>query len=111
MVSNKGFNEGVITLGYKGGAVGDPVTVTENGACAPCEAGQKPVGILLGQRSGIASVQVMGHQRVKYSGTAPSLGMDTIVADGNGGIKAAANGREVIVLAVESVAGTVVIIL
>ena len=111
MVSNKGFNEGLITMYYRSGEVGSPVTITENNACTEAADGDSLVGILVNSRGEVASVQVMGFAKVNYSGTAPALGVVGVAADGNGGIKASANGRKVIVLSVNTDNSTAEIIL
>ncbi len=102
MVSNKGFNDGFITLYTNGVKAGGIVKIGAANTCAECVDGDKPVGILVNERNGIGSVQVCGYAKLAYSGTEPALGINYIAADGNGGIKADASGRAVIVLAVDT---------
>ncbi len=103
MVSNKGFNEGIITL-YAGDdiTVGAPVIISENDTCSTAADGDSFVGVIINKRSGIGSVQIMGFVKVPYSGTAPELGITEVAANGEGGIKAQAGGRIVTVLNVDT---------
>ena len=56
--------------------------------------GAAPVGILLNKRSGHGAVQIKGYVQVSYSGSAaPSLGWNSLVADGSGGMRLAASGE------------------
>ncbi len=103
MISNKGFNEGIITLYVDDSAtVGTPVSITESNTCAPAAAGDKFAGFLVNSRAGVGAVQVKGYANVPYSGTDLQLGMTEIAADGNGKIKMATGGRSVMVIGVNT---------
>ncbi len=61
-------------------------------------------GICVNAQQGIASVKITGYTELPYSGTAPSLGITFLKADGNGGV-AVANaglGRNAIVVGVDT---------
>lgn len=58
-----------------------------------------------------ASVQLSGAVTVKCSGTAPSAGYAKLVSDGKGVKADTTNGRECLVLEVDSTAGTVTFLL
>ena len=111
MVCNKGFNEGLITMNYVSGEEGNVVTITENFKCSAAADGDSLLGILVNSRGKIASVQIMGFAKVKYTGTAPTLGVAGVAADGNGGIKVSSNGRQVLVISVNTDKNTAEIIL
>ena len=103
MISNKGFNEGIITLYVdESTAVGTPVSMTDSGSCSASNDGDKFVGILVNSRAGIGAVQVKGYANIPYSGTDLTLGITEIAADGNGKIKMAAGGRTVTVIGVNT---------
>lgn len=58
-----------------------------------------------------ASVILKGHARVKYSGTAPTLGYNKLASDGNGYVKVSENGRHILVLDIDTVNQLIDIIL
>lgn len=112
MISNMGFNEGYITLYVAEGTQKDSVvTVVDGNTCGNCSEGGKFCGILKGIRNNIGSVQVKGYAEIKYSGTAPALGVTSLVADGNGGVKASSSGVSVIVTEVNEETQTVKVIM
>ena len=69
----------------KGGQV---VKVSANGTVGPCTAGDKFCGVALEPRAGAAGVQVAGFVQVSCTGSL-SVGPALLVADGQGGVKAA----------------------
>lgn len=71
--------------GVKGGQV---VKVTGNGTVGPCAAGDAFCGVALAPRNGAAAVQVRGFTKVSRTGQL-NLGWVELVADGQGGVKAA----------------------
>ena len=112
MISNMGFNEGFITLYVAEDTnIGSVVTVNDNNTCGECAADQKFCGGLKGKRNNIGSVQVKGYTELKYSGTAPALGVGGLVADGNGGVKSSDNGFTVIVTEVDEETNTIKVIM
>ncbi len=112
MISNKGFNHGVITLYVEEGAtVGAPVKMSDSNTCAATQDGDKFVGVLLNERAGIGAVQVNGYVNLPYSGADLELGIVEITADGNGGIKQMEGGRTVTVIGVNTAAMTAEILM
>ena len=71
----------------KGGQV---VKVSASRTVAPCTAGDKFCGVALEPRAGAAGVQVAGFIQVSCTGSL-SVGPALLVADGQGGVKAAAS--------------------
>ena len=69
----------------KGGQV---VKVSASRTVAPCTAGDKFCGVALEPRAGGAAVQVKGFTKVSRTGQM-NLGWVELVADGQGGVKAA----------------------
>lgn len=81
--------------GVKGGQV---VKVTGNGQVGPCSDSDKFCGVALEPRAGIAGVQMKGF--VTVTGTDLAVGAATLAADGNGGVKSAADGVSATVVSV-----------
>ena len=97
-----GFQENVASFEVSGTvSKGDPVKVSANGTVAACAAGDKFCGIALSVRDGIAAVQLAGYVRVPVSG-AVSAGYQTHAAAGEGAVKAAETGRELLVIDADS---------
>lgn len=102
-----GFDRQEITLKAsttikKGATVGISSTFTTKTA----PNGTKPAGICTYCDGKNASVLIRGYAEVSYTGDTPTLGVTGIVSNGSGGIKADASGRQVIVVAIDSVAMT-----
>ncbi len=74
--------------GVTGGQV---VKLTGDSAVAPCAAGDRFCGLAMTPRRGGAAVQVKGFMEVGRTG-ALDLGWAELVADGSGGVRAAASG-------------------
>lgn len=81
--------------GVKGGQV---VKVTGNGQVGPCSDSDKFCGVALEPWAGIAGVQMKGF--VTVTGTGLAVGAATLAADGNGGVKSAADGVSATVVSV-----------
>ena len=81
--------------GVKGGQV---VKMTGNGQVGPCESGDQFCGVALEPRAGIAGVQMKGF--VTVAGTGLALGRAILAADGQGGVKTAAEGVSATVVSV-----------
>ena len=112
MISNKGFNEGIITLYVdENTAVGTPVSMSDSGVCTASAADDKFVGILVNSRAGVGGVQVKGYACIPYSGTDLELGIVEIAADGEGKIKASVGGRVVTVIGVNTAEKTAEILM
>lgn len=86
------------------------VKVTANGEVGPCAAGDAFCGAALAGARGTAAVQVRGFVQVSTAG-AVGLGWVKLAADGNGGVKQTADGREYLVVSDDTAAGEAVILL
>ena len=111
MISNKGFLVEHITLLCEDNDTSGVVCMKENNTCGIAASDDKFLGIMVNNRNGVAAVQVKGYAEIKYSGDALELGIEKVCCDGEGGIKSAENGREVIVLSVDTSDNTVSIIM
>ena len=90
------------TFAAQSGEGGQPVKVSGNGVVSACADGEVFCGVMESLRGGYAGVQLHGFVTLPYSGTAPTLGFNTLVANGNGGVKAASGGRAHLVVSVDS---------
>ncbi len=90
---------------------GEVVKVTANGTVGLCSEGDAFFGVALVPTDGAAAVQVSGFMTVHCDSGVPALGYVTLCADGNGGIKTAASGTAVQVVAVDETNLTAVIYL
>ena len=80
---------------------GTPVVLSDNETVAAATAGKAPAGVALHQQ---------GYVKLPYTGTAPALGQQVLVADGSKGVKTAGSGetgRTCLVVRVDTEAGTV----
>ena len=104
-----GFGENVLTFETQGTIdVGDPVMISGNGKVK--KATSNFCGICTGLRNGYASVQMSGYVRTAYT-TAPEVGYSKLSAS-NGKVTADdVNGREYLVLDVDTTEHIVGIIL
>lgn len=91
------------------GENGQVCKVSANGMVAPCADGEVFCGVMEGVRKGASAVQLHGFAEVSYTGTAPDLGYVNLVADGNGGVKVSADGREHLVVRIDTTAMTTII--
>ena len=92
-VAFRGIEDLVVTFKTAGVTAGYPAAMRENSTVADAADGAAPVGIALNQRGTHAAVQMRGFAEVPYSGAAPALGWNSLVADGSGGLRAAASGE------------------
>lgn len=93
-VAFNGMENQVVTFRTGTVAAGNPVVMSANDTVKNAGNGTAPVGILLNKRSGHGAVQIRGFVQVSYSGSAaPSLGWNSLVADGSGGMRLAASGE------------------
>lgn len=95
------------TFAVDSGSKGTPVKLSANGTVSPCGAGDVFCGVLESRRAGYGAVQLHGFVTLAYTGTAPVLGYNTLVADGSGGVKSSAEGRSYLVVHVDTTAGCV----
>lgn len=85
-------------------AEGEMVKVSENGAVTACADGDKFAGqaAVVGRDGAACSVVLGGMVTVPYTGSAPALGWSNLSANGTGGVKTAASGREHLVVDVDA---------
>lgn len=101
-VSFEGLENAVVTFQEEEVTAGYPVAMRSGAVVGNAAAGDAPVGVALHVRGGCAAVQIKGFAVLPYSGDAPALGWSALAADGTGGVKAAAGGREYLVVQVDS---------
>ena len=112
LVSFNGFGESIATFEAAGAAAGAPVKMSGNGAVSACAAGDTFCGIAIVPNGSCASVQLGGYVKVTYSGTAPTVGYNTLAADGSNGVKTVTTGgRQYLVLDIDTASKTAGIIL
>lgn len=97
------------TFADAGVKTGQVCKLSDNGTVAPCAAGEKFCGVIEGVRGGWAGVQMKGFVEVSWSGSAIGTGYVNLSADGEGGVKKDAAGREILVVSVDAEAYTAVI--
>lgn len=103
MISNRGFDQGNITFYVNPDMkAGDPVTMYATNTCVTAKDGDKFIGVLYHSRETLGSVQVRGYVRLPYTGNDPQLGFDNLVANGEGGVRVADDGRTVAVIGVDT---------
>ena len=88
-ISFGGIGELSVTFEADSGVkTGWPVKIGGSGKVYACEEGERFCGIAAGvSEDGYATVQIRGFVKCKYTGTAPALGFEHLVADGSGGVK------------------------
>lgn len=74
-------------------------------------ADEKFCGVCSAVKGSYVSVILKGHAVVKYSGTSPVIGYNNLAADGNGYVKVSDNGREILVLDIDTTNRTIEILL
>lgn len=90
------------TFAAASGEGGIPVKLSGNASVAPCADGDVFCGVLEGRRGGFGAVQLHGFVTLPYAGTAPTLGYNTLVSNGSGGVKVATGGRSLLVVSVDT---------
>ncbi len=106
-VSFGGFNSNAVTFkATESIENGCAVKISESNTVTPCANGDVFCGFVLNGENGYASVQLCGAVTSTYSGSAPKTGYEMLVSDGKG-VKASADGREYLVVAVDENSQTV----
>ena len=107
-VSFEGIGESVITFYNSDGTAakaGEPVMLSGNGEIRACSEGERLIGVALACDESFAAVQTMGYIELPFSGTAPDVGYEMLVANGAGGVKTAeAGGGEFLIIEVDEAA-------
>lgn len=108
-----GFDTKAVTLKHdETFDVGAAVMLTDAYTVSMPASGNPFCGVCTEVRGDYATVVLGGYVKVKYTGTAPTVGYQKLSADGKGNVKAdTTNGREHLVLSVDSNNSTVEFIL
>ena len=88
------------TFAAEGGECGKVCKIVGNGQAALCSDGDVFCGVMESVRKGFAGVQLHGFATLPYSGSAPGLGYQALVADADGGIKTGGS-KEYLVVSVD----------
>lgn len=111
-VSFEGIGEVIATFYAKEGVeAGQVVKPDGDSTVGPCAAGEKFCGVAESVKTGCAAVRVGGFMEVACADSGVTAGWATLTADGNGGVKAAADGEvgvDCLVAAVDA-DGTIVV--
>ena len=91
-ISFKGYGENVLTFNTNVFKVGVPVDIHADSIVGEAPANKDFIGITCYVDKDIAGVIMNGYVEMPYTGSAPALGFCNLVADGTGGVKAAASG-------------------
>lgn len=111
-LSANGFLQAVLTMQAQSViAVGTPVKLTDNFEVAAGADGDAFCGVVCTSNGGICGVQLRGSVCLPYSGEAPDVGFAVLACDGEGGVAAAESGTNVLVLAVDTDAQTLTVLL
>ena len=111
-IASKGFAEQALSMQCASDiAAGTPVKLTDNYTVAAASANDAFCGVVLSCRDKLCAVQLKGSVTLPYSGTAPTVGAGILAAAADGKVKAAESGTNVLILAVDTTAGTVTCIL
>ena len=101
-VSFNGFNMNILTFRcIEEIPEGTPVKVSKANSVEPCFDGDVFHGIAVDGDEKYVSVQLKGIVTVRYSSTAPTVGLNKLGANVSGGIKVTETGREYLVLSVD----------
>lgn len=97
-----GFNDNTVTFEATAEvSKGTLVKLIDDNTVAPCENGDKVVGVCVNERQGYAAVKLCGYVELPAEG-AVNVGYQTLsAADGNT-FKADANGREYLVVSADT---------
>jgi len=106
MICFDGYDNTMLTFNLSGTAVAGNLTkIVSSETVAACTAsGDIFMGVVECVDDGYASVQTKGYVEAAYSGTAPSVGVNNLVANGTGGVEISATGagRDVLVISLDT---------
>lgn len=98
-VSFEGIGEMVATFyAQEGVAAGEVVKISGDSTVGACADGDRFCGVAVNVKDGCAGVQVKGFAKVSCADSAVTVGYVKLGADGNGGVKKAADGEEYLVI-------------
>ncbi len=102
MLDYTGFNENVITFkGDDKDVAGKPMTIAGENHVVVAPSGNTFSGFGVASRDGYITVQMSGHVKARCFDDSLSYGACRVVADENGGIKAASEGMLVHVVSID----------
>ncbi|MBR3641667.1 MAG: hypothetical protein IKN53_06535 [Oscillibacter sp.] len=113
-ISYEGIGQWAATFLCDGAEVGEVVKMSDQGTVSPCDAEDDFAGVVIAKSRDEAACTVAlgGMATVTYSGeSAPEVGRNALVADGNGGVTVDEDGREYLAVEVDTSAKTVTIVL
>lgn len=90
------------TFACESGEGGQVVKVSANGTVTPCTDGDVFCGVMEGVRKGVSAVQLHGFVTLGYTGTAPDLGYNELLANGADGVKVGSGGKKCLVVSVDT---------
>ena len=94
-VGFKGFKEQVLTfLAAEPVTAGCPVTVADSGLISNSKADEEFAGIATQGGDKFAPVMISGYTKLSYTAGTPKCGWQYLTADGSGGVKIAASGKQ-----------------
>ena len=103
-VSFEGIGEQLISFAAANGTTKNEfVKISANGTVAKCSADDVFAGYCVKTEAGFADVMTHGYIEVGYTGqTAPSVGYGTLTAAGSGKVQADEDGREYLIIKVDT---------
>ncbi len=112
-ISYEGMGQWAATFACGEVAVGQVVEVAAEDSVKSCADGGAFAGVVLAKARGgdACTVALGGAVEVHFSGSAPAVGFQKLSADGEGGVKLDAGGREHLILASDDAAKCAVIVL
>lgn len=107
-ISFSGIGEQYVTFLSQNEEAGIPVAMSANGTVAAAANGSSFCGIAVSAKNDMNAVRTGGYVKLPYTGTAPAVGYTKLASNGSGGVTvSAANGREYLVVEVDTAAKTV----
>ena len=107
-VSFEGIGEQVVSFAADGTVKGAFVKMSDNGEVTACSAEDNFIGFCIDEDNGFASVLTHGYIKCAYTGEdAPAVGYGLLTADTDGKVTASEDGREYLILEVDTTAETV----
>lgn len=102
-----GIGQKVVTFMDGGSVSGCVCKISGSGTIAFCDSGDDIAGVVVFTDGMWADVQLEGYVTLPYTGTAPTFGWCKLAANGMGGVAVNENGREYLVVEVNTAEGTV----
>lgn len=107
-----GYNRKEVTLrAVTDVSKGNTVAAASDYTVKTAEDGEKFMGVCTHTADISASVLLSGFVKVSYTGEAPTYGYNKLAGNGSGGVKKDADGREILVVCVDTASSTCGIIL